>query len=787
MEWPPDVYSLRTHMGLERNQKGIGNRVLIEARTGAAASNGLRYRQYLLGVDQPKEKSIVNFFKNLSSRQCFYARRDIQYLCIVCPSTQSGYDLHESSDQLITSVYRNYFWDRHVLYPDLRLAAARRATFSSGQKNGLITSRFPICFQELLAFLQICDLPSTVTVLEEEANSELPNLANEVSERDDDTKNIHRKYCLTHFLNNTVEDSATYSPAEGIKKIRAWQNRSPGIKKSILIYGGSCAEIFSNFLSVFFERTVYVNASSHRQKHLCRSLRPDIAISLLDEECLDRTRRDRRKPSCSADASASSKKLPQIVSQSVSSNELSAGIKLRHAYLDRIARDHAVEMYRYPLAPSKDSLSEAYALLAEGDLEQQLLRSKELIHSLLYNLPIVVKGIKSNSALLLSLYAALPIRELSFSFVSRQWLYPQLCALADKISQCPEILASANYHETASLYKLLLANYSLKAAFMVDKQISAHSRDIDHNELSARQAYRTLSSSRYEDIDTAIERLRSRYSQSRLLFDLDILRKTTAHPCSANGGQSAHFNSLIKGRRVAIVGPVPSKDEIGSEIDSYDIVVRFSASSIHIDESHIYGTKTDLVYYSSHSRSNIIPTKNLITLSRDVKYLCFTMGKYVPEGILEVISNARVTESFDHFFYRGNPNLLQRCLLDILFCQPCVLKIYNCNLFASPSLYKPSYASSDVLNRAARNNLRRGMLSLTYINHDPINSFMFTKMLYMMKLIVPDSNLQDILAWTCEEYMTRLERYHGCYKPGVIPDKQGAGHRNPMGSQLILL
>lgn len=769
-------------MRLEPNNKEIGSRGFIEASTGPATSKSLRYRQYLLGIDRPREKSITNFLKNLSLRENFYAEIDTLYRCIVCPSEQSVLDLNESTNQLITSVYQNYFWDKRVLYPDTRLTAAPGDTSFSGLKSRIISPRFLFCFQELLASLQIRDLPNTVTILLDAVNSDPAN----ASRGDNDTKNMHLNYCLTHFLDNTIEDPAISSKAEGIKKIRTWQSRSPRIKKSILIYGDNCAVNFSKFISIFFERTVYVNSASHRQEHLCHIFSPDIVISLLDEERLDRTRKDNLKFTCFAGASAILDKFSQILSNPVSSNKRSAGIKLRHALLDRIARDHAVKMYQYPLAPSKDALNAIYALLAEGDLGQQILRSNNLINSLLYDLPIFTKAIKNNLAFQLNLYTNVPITKLSFLIISRQWLYPSLCTLADKIAQYPQILASLDYHEKSSLYKLLLANYSLKAAYIVDKQISAQPREVDPNEFCARQTYGMLSSSRHEDIDIAFETLKSKYSQSRLLADIDKLRQRPAPPSPASSELLSHFNNLIKGRRVAVVGPVPSQDEIGSEIDSYDIVVRFSASSIHVDESHIYGTKTDIVYYSSHSRSNVIPTESLVTLSHEVKYLCFTMEQYVPEGILEMTPNARLTEKFDHFFYRGNPNLLQRCILDILFCQPRVLKIYNCNLFASPSLYKPGYASFDVLNRAAKNSLRRGMLSLTYINHDPINSFMFTKILYMMRLIEPDSNLQNILAWTCEEYMTRLEQYHGCYQLGEIRDIDSLDCRKFASNQPLL-
>tara|TARA_Y100000590_G_scaffold32782_1_gene36012 strand:+ start:527 stop:1378 length:852 start_codon:yes stop_codon:yes gene_type:complete len=60
------------------------------------------------------------------------------------------------------------------------------------------------------------------------------------------------------------------------------------------------------------------------------------------------------------------------------------------------------------------------------------------------------------------------------------------------------------------------------------------------------------------------------------------------------------FLDLIKNKRVALVGPSSSllKQNYGSIIDSYDIVIRINKFHVLISKPEIYGKRTDILYHN---------------------------------------------------------------------------------------------------------------------------------------------------------------------------------------------
>ena len=64
--------------------------------------------------------------------------------------------------------------------------------------------------------------------------------------------------------------------------------------------------------------------------------------------------------------------------------------------------------------------------------------------------------------------------------------------------------------------------------------------------------------------------------------------------------------NLISGKSVAVVGPAPSSELIGSEIDSYDIVVRTNYQGQNkLGDPKEFGVRTDISYYNGFDSLNI--------------------------------------------------------------------------------------------------------------------------------------------------------------------------------------
>jgi hypothetical protein len=217
------------------------------------------------------------------------------------------------------------------------------------------------------------------------------------------------------------------------------------------------------------------------------------------------------------------------------------------------------------------------------------------------------------------------------------------------------------------------------------------------------------------------------------------------------------FFEYIKGKSVAIVGPANADVPYGSEIDGYDIVVRLSyrGEEKSASEHENYGKKTDISYFSAHLRYFV---DEIVSLSETIGFICVTLPKFGPK-VLEC-QNVRETVKIESC-YLGNTNLIQAALIEMLYCQPSKVKVFCSNLFLTDKPYNTAYPSTDMLNTVSGGQPHRGINSITFTNHDPINNFLIMKTLYDNNVIEADHDLERVLKLTAEEYMTGLQNIYG--------------------------
>ena len=221
--------------------------------------------------------------------------------------------------------------------------------------------------------------------------------------------------------------------------------------------------------------------------------------------------------------------------------------------------------------------------------------------------------------------------------------------------------------------------------------------------------------------------------------------------------KDSDFFNYINGKSIAIIGPTGVDEFNGSEIDSFDIVVRLSyvgREKYDLDVNK-YGSRTNISYFSAHLR---FFTEEFQKLSEEIDFICVTLPKFGPE-VLE-LSNVRETKKLDAC-YLGKENLIQAALLDLLVCNPSRIKIFCANLFLTDKPYNPSYPSVKMLNTVSQGGEHRGLNSLTFFNHDPINNFLLVKILFENGVIEVDEELRRVVSLTEKEYMTSLQKIYG--------------------------
>jgi len=212
-----------------------------------------------------------------------------------------------------------------------------------------------------------------------------------------------------------------------------------------------------------------------------------------------------------------------------------------------------------------------------------------------------------------------------------------------------------------------------------------------------------------------------------------------------------HFAEYIKNKSIAIVGPVQSGLGLGSEIDSFDVVLRFNYNGLENFSTTEFGAKTDISFYIVQI---LVPNKfekEKVKWMNELDWVIMdTAHKENDICFLGVDADIRpryfAAHMFASTFFKGAPSGIQRVLMDILRFDTGKVKVFNTNLFLENN-YAKAYKS-------------RGKMGAEYFNffwHDPLSNFTFLKRLKEYNIIDTDSVLTKILKMNEHEYIEELE------------------------------
>ena len=215
------------------------------------------------------------------------------------------------------------------------------------------------------------------------------------------------------------------------------------------------------------------------------------------------------------------------------------------------------------------------------------------------------------------------------------------------------------------------------------------------------------------------------------------------------------FAKYIENKSIAIVGPLKSTLNLGEEIDSHDVVLRFNYRGVDESLRKSNGIKTNLSFYIleilikdriNATQSNYINELDwaIFDTGHNENSICFT-------GVTTNL-RSRYCDAYDYAnpYFKGTANGIQRVLLDLLRFKVGKIKIYNTNLYLENS-YEENYKS-------------RGSLGADHFNfiwHDPLSNFIFLKRLKEFSIIDTDEVLAKILHLTPRQYIESLDEQYG--------------------------
>ncbi|EDZ92885.1 Tetratricopeptide TPR_2 repeat protein [Limnospira maxima CS-328] len=215
------------------------------------------------------------------------------------------------------------------------------------------------------------------------------------------------------------------------------------------------------------------------------------------------------------------------------------------------------------------------------------------------------------------------------------------------------------------------------------------------------------------------------------------------------------YGQLINGKTVAIVGPAPTSEPHGEEIDSFDIVIRMTYLD-NLDES-LYpytGQKTSVSYYNSRRGFSF---KSYISLIMPkLKFVCLKNARAI-SYLRQYSVNVRVGYRFNPCYVGKNINMLPIILSDLVQFKPQKIKVFCSNFFISKNnLYFDKYPTFQKTHKRHRS-LSGHHLSL----HDIASQFSLVKNFWLSGLFEADPDLTEVLKLEVNEYIDEMEKLYG--------------------------
>ncbi|WP_044495912.1 hypothetical protein [Nesterenkonia massiliensis] len=215
------------------------------------------------------------------------------------------------------------------------------------------------------------------------------------------------------------------------------------------------------------------------------------------------------------------------------------------------------------------------------------------------------------------------------------------------------------------------------------------------------------------------------------------------------------MRQLVLGRRVAVVGPAATAEEVGELIDAHDVVVRprFTPEYVQTERVRI-GSRTDIAYYSGLDLTRGWEQIERSALNGDFQ-LAVTRPLYWPVLAQQQLPPQWLRAARFEFglYFRGAPLGLQRILYDLLQFAPAELSLFHADFYASPHVLRPGYRAADSSVFGPHSPMNDPV-----VMHDLSFEFRFTQRLVRSGLVTAHGTAGEVLTLSEAQYLERLEQ-----------------------------
>lgn len=305
-----------------------------------------------------------------------------------------------------------------------------------------------------------------------------------------------------------------------------------------------------------------------------------------------------------------------------------------------------------------------------------------------------------------------------------------------------------------ALYYVCIKNGLLRNAFFLRQKAAesayfvAESNTVDDLCLALKAR---IDAGEFHEAQSLLDNINKRFPAHFLIKDLESYYKLTVGDIvgfrKLRENKFDHldlkFKRLIEESTVAIVGPAPSYEEVGEEIDSFDIVIRISyRGRDRLPERCEFGEKVDISYYGD-GFSTIINESEKSFLN-DLEFAVFKTIRYDFQKQLIKTQRGRQFKK-NMFFFNGSPLEINNALFDVLHFNPINVKLFKTNFYLSNNPYYGGYCNNNMIPFAG------------LAHHDVLSNINFTRNLLNSGLVEVDNALEKVINLTPFEYCSSME------------------------------
>lgn len=211
------------------------------------------------------------------------------------------------------------------------------------------------------------------------------------------------------------------------------------------------------------------------------------------------------------------------------------------------------------------------------------------------------------------------------------------------------------------------------------------------------------------------------------------------------------FTQLVRGKQVALVGPVPSSAGSGPDIDAFDLVAKFNYRGGDKGRDPLMqGQRIDIAYYNLE-QSRVFSRQAYLPVFEALSAVVFIKRKAVG-FFAEKVEQVRCIERFDWLLMDSELNVGPNAMLDCLAAGASKITIFNTDLMLTAGRadgYRPA-----------------GLATINYLRsfvktHDPVMQYNIFRHAWDAGLIDGDDAFRAVMQMGLDEYIRQLAVSHG--------------------------